>query len=76
MTLREIFEHYGVTQQMLVQRFAMKRQYPSLLWTGKRRLGHRLGKRIADAFDIPVEELLYPEDIDTPRFPRRTPPDT
>jgi antitoxin component HigA of HigAB toxin-antitoxin module len=63
MTLREVFEHYGITQQDLVIHLSLKRQYAWLLWHGGRRLGHRLGKRVSDEFGIPLEVLLYPEGV-------------
>jgi transcriptional regulator with XRE-family HTH domain len=63
MTLREVFEHYGITQQDLVTRLSLKRQYAWMLWHGERRLGHRLGKRVSDEFGVPLEVLLYPESV-------------
>jgi hypothetical protein len=59
MTLREVFEHYGITQQDLVIHLSLKRQYAWLLWHGGRRLGHRLGKRVSDEFGIPLEVLPH-----------------
>lgn len=66
MTLPQLFAHYGITQHHLVTRLSLKRQYAHMLWTGQRRLGHRLGKRIADEFGIPIQQLLYPEETSLP----------
>jgi transcriptional regulator with XRE-family HTH domain len=83
MTLREVLERYGVSQHDLVQRLQVKRQYAHMLWTGQRRLGARLGKRISDEFGISLEELLRAEPdrpgMAPPRRrgrPRKQPPDT
>lgn len=69
MTLRELFESHGITQQSLVDRLSMKRQYAFMLWHGQRKLGAKLAKQISDEYGIPVTDLLYPESAE-PRKPK------
>jgi hypothetical protein len=63
MTLREVLTAYGITPKLLTQRLGFSRQYAHMLWHGQRHLGVRLGARIAQACDIPLEHLLLPETI-------------
>lgn len=70
MTLRQLLQRHGVTQHDLVERLHLKRQYAFMLWDGQRRLGHRLGKRVSDAFGISLDDLLRAE----PDQPGSAPP--
>ncbi len=70
MTLRTLLERHGVTQHALVERLQLKRQYAHMLWTGQRRLGHRLGKRLSNEFGISLEALLRAD----PDIPGTAPP--
>lgn len=73
--LRAVLQAYGIVRSIdLSTRLGMKRQYAFMLWHGQRRLGHRLGKRIADEFGIPLTYLLFPESLTSALIgPRRKP---